>query len=143
MRKNTFLLMIFSTAVMNGCALTMKDVPLIGASPSQETGPGSGISLGMTREQVTAVMNKLVTVGFEVDSSAGVTKAIQINSLYSSEMLTLSGLPYQVDYYIVDTEKAQTKVADADLFPVVFQNNILAAKGQAELAALKEKYKSK
>lgn len=141
MKRTTFLSMIVAVVALNGCALTMKDVPLIGPSVSQEKGPGSGISLGMTREQVTAVMSKPVIVGFEVDSSSGVTKAIQINSLYSAEMLTLGSLAYQVDYYIVDTEKAQTHVVDADLFPVVFQNNILAAKGQAEFTALKEKYK--
>ena len=134
--------MMFVMVALNGCALTMKDVPLLNPPP-QETGPGAGISLGMTREQVTAAMNKLVTVGFEVDSSSGVTKAIQINSLYSSEVLTLGSQEYQVDYYIVDTQKAQTQIADADLFPVVFQKNILAAKGPAEFTALKEKYKRK
>ncbi|MBF0122562.1 MAG: hypothetical protein HQL21_04015 [Candidatus Omnitrophica bacterium] len=143
MKKNIFIFVLFSMMALSGCALTMKDVPLLGASATQEAGPGSGISLGMTREQVTAVMNKLVTVGFEIDSSSGVTKAIQINSLYSAEVLTLGPQAYQVDYYIVDTQKAQTRIADADLFPVVFQNNILAAKGQAELTALKEKYQSK
>ena len=136
----TLSLLLFSMAALSGCALTMKDVPLLNP-PVQETGPGAGISLGMTREQVTAVMSKLVTVGFEVDPSSGVTNAIQINSLYSAEVLTLGTQTYQVDYYIVDTQKAQIKIADADLFPVVFLNNILAAKGQAELTALKEKNK--
>ena len=142
MRSKGIFFLIFLMAAFSGCTLTMKDVPLI-APPVQETGPGAGISLGMMREQVTAAMGKLVTVGFEADPSTGATKAIQINSLYSSEVLTLGEQVFQVDYYIVDTQKAQTKIADADLFPVIFKDNILAGKGQADLAALKEKYKSK
>ncbi len=138
MKKKMVFLMGLAMFALNGCALTMKDVPVIGPAIVEETGPGAGISLGMTREQVIAVMDKPVTVGFEFDASTGLTKAIQISSLYSSEVLTLGERAYLVDYYIVDTQRAQTRIADADLYPVVFLNDILAAKGRAELQALKE-----
>lgn len=143
MKRAVFLVVVFAMFALSGCALTMKDIPVIGAPAPRETGPGADVSLGMTRAQVTGVMNKLVTVGFEVDPAAGVTKAIQINSLYSSEVLTVDTQLYQVDYYIVDTHKAQMRIADADLFPVAFRNDILTAKGQPDVAALKERSQGK
>lgn len=126
---------LFLAVSFGGCTLTVKAPPVAApAIPAQER-----ISLGMTRDAVTAVMSRPVTVGFEIDPATGTSHPIEVGSLFSSEILSLGAETYLVDYYIVDAEKAQVQIADADLFPVVFRNDLLVAKGQDGLKAIKEK----
>ncbi|MBF0388405.1 MAG: hypothetical protein HQL20_11265 [Candidatus Omnitrophica bacterium] len=126
-----YLVIIFLLLAVNGCALLPNTslVPVVQAAPEP--------TLGMTRAQVTAIMSRTVTIGYEVDPVSGAVKPLEINSLYSTEMLTVGNDFYLVDSFITGPAKAGIPVTEAELTPMIFKNDLLCGKGRSALAAIK------
>ena len=125
------IMLFLAVVLLTGCA----SLPETGSVP-----PLAGkVTLGMTRPEVVAIMDTMVTVGFEIDPLTGADKPVEAKNLYSTEILSLAASVYQVDRYIVRSVNGLASIAEADLFPVVYRNNILVAKGQDGVKALKDK----
>lgn len=97
------------------------------------------LKLGMSAAEVSAIMDRTVTVGYEIDPATGASKPIESRSLFSTEFLTQGAKTYQVDKYIIRDENGIAMTAEDLLYPVVFEHGLLVAKGQAELEQLKSK----
>ncbi|MFH0753121.1 MAG: hypothetical protein V2A70_00980, partial [Candidatus Omnitrophota bacterium] len=90
--------------------------------------PVDRLTPGMTRAEVMAIMDARVVVGYEIDPFTGISKPVESKNLYSSEMMEAGGFSYQVDRYIIRPSAAE-RVSEAGLFPVVYRNGFLVAKG--------------
>jgi hypothetical protein len=97
------------------------------------------LKIGMSEAEVSAVMDRAVTVGYEIDPATGASKPIESRSLFSTEFLTQGNKTYQVDKYIIRDENGIAMTAEDRLYPVVFERGLLVAKGQAGLESLKNK----
>lgn len=127
-----FLMLMLLVFVGAGCATLSVPVamtPVI-ALPQEQLTPG------MTRAEAVAVMAAQVVVGYEADPASGVFKPIKAQNLYSAELVTVKGTTYQVDRYIVREPAPGTPVALDILFPVVYKDGILTAKGRDGLAGI-------
>ncbi len=130
MRK--FLMLMLLVFVGAGCATLSVPVamtPVI-ALPQEQLTPG------MTRAEAVAVMAAQVVVGYEADPASGVFKPVKAQNLYSAELITVKGTTYQVDRYIVREPAPGTPVDLDILFPVVYKDGILTAKGRDGLAGI-------
>ncbi|GEM_PF-4227081 len=127
-----FMGMLFLAAMCAGCAGLPNSI-----LPPTVTLPSDRLTPGITRAAVVAIMDAPVTVGYEIDPFSGVSRPIKVQSLYSSELITLQGGVYQVDRYIVRAPAAGATVAEENLYPVVYKDGLLAAKGRDGLAGLK------
>ncbi len=129
--KNIFLILglIFMTA---GCVTVPNSIGTSGsvARPSDRVTPG------MTRAAVAAIMNARVVVGYEIDPDTGVSKSVEAPNLYSSEIVKVQGVSYQVDRYMVRPAMASARIAETELFPVVYKGGLVAAIGRDGLAML-------
>ncbi len=126
-----FCLMVFSVM---GCAVVSTSI----VPTAMPWRPADRLTLGMTRAQVLALMDAKVVVGYEIDPVTGVSKPVEAQALYSSERVDIGGLVYQVDRYIVHPPAAE-RVAESELFPVVYKDGLLVAKGYDGLMGLKAK----
>jgi hypothetical protein len=104
--------------------------------PSGTVRPSDRLTLGMTRAAVAAIMNARVVVGYEINPDTGVSKSVEAPNLYSSEIIKIQGISYQVDRYIVRPAMASARIAETELFPVVYKGSLVAAIGRDGLAAL-------
>ncbi|MBF0330384.1 MAG: hypothetical protein HQL17_00475 [Candidatus Omnitrophica bacterium] len=124
-----YLLVVLS---VSGCSMVSTSIaPAVVAAR-----PVDRLTLGMTRSEALAIMDAKVVVGYDVDQVSGVSKPIETKSLYSSEMTDINGVAYQVDRYIV-RPPASMRMAESELYPVVYKDGFLAAKGYDGLAGLK------
>jgi hypothetical protein len=98
--------------------------------------PSDRVTPGMTRAAVAAIMNARVVVGYEIDPDTGVSKSVEAPNLYSSEILKINGVSYQVDRYIVRPAMASARIAETELFPIVYKGGLVAAIGRDGLAVL-------
>jgi len=98
--------------------------------------PSERVTLGMTRAMVSSIMDARVAVGYEVDPDTGVLKSVEAQNLYSSEIVKINELVYQVDRYIVRPPAAGAHMAETELFPVVYRYGLVVAVGREGLAAL-------
>jgi len=123
---------------LSGCS-TM-DLPKVSgfASPAR---PAALPSLGLTRKEVSALMTRPVTVGYQIDPSTGLSKPITANSLYGTEILIIGGETYIVDQYITGDAGAVRGSLEDRLVPMVFKNDLLVGNSQAALDGLKAKQK--
>jgi hypothetical protein len=104
--------------------------------PAGTARPSDRVTPGMTRAAVAAIMNARVVVGYEIDPDTGVSKSVEAPNLYSSEIIKVQGASYQVDRYIVRPAMASARIAETELFPVVYKGGLVAAIGREGLAVL-------
>jgi hypothetical protein len=98
--------------------------------------PSDRVTLGMTRSAVSSIMDARVVVGYEIDPDTGVSKSAEVQNLYSSENVKINDISYQVDRYIVRPPMAGARIAETELFPVVYRFGLVVAAGREGLAAL-------
>ena len=115
-----------------GCALVSTSMVPV-AVPQR---PVDRLTLGMTRVEVAAIMDARVIVSYEIDPVNGASKPVEARNLYSSEIVDINGVSCQIDRYIIHPPVA-ARVADAELYPVVYKNGLLIAKGMSGLSELK------
>ena len=131
MRK--YFLFVMLSLACAGCG-TIPNSVLPVASVVQ---PSERVTLGMTRVIVALIMDAKVIVGYEIDQVSGATKAIEVQNLFSSELMMVSGSAYQVDRYIVRPPMPGTRIAETDLFPVVYKDGLVVAKGREGLEQIR------
>lgn len=102
-----------------------------------EVRPSDRVTLGMTRAMVSSIMDARVVVGYEIDPATGVSRPIEAQNLYSSEILKINGTTYQVDRYIVHPPLAGAQMSEAELFPVIYKYGLVVATGREGLEAVK------
>lgn len=116
-----------------GCGTIANSVvPAAGPVPLQEQ-----VTLGMTYPNVALVMNGSVVVGYEIDPATGASKPITVQRLYSSEMLNIKDQAYKVDLYILRSPVTGAGVNEGELFPVVYKDGLVVAKGRDGLARIR------
>ena len=98
--------------------------------------PSDRVSLGMTRAVVTSIMDGRVVVGYEIDPDTGLSKSVEAKNLFSSEIIKVKDVSYQVDRYIVRPAVASARIAETELFPVVYKDGLVVATGRAGLVGL-------
>ena len=115
-----------------GCVTVPNSVvaPNAGARPSDRVTPG------MTRAAVAAIMDGRVVVGYEIDPDTGLSRPVEAKNLYSSEIVKIGDKAYQVDRYIIRPAMASARIAETELFPVVYKDGLVVAAGRQGLAAL-------
>lgn len=120
--------------VCSGCATVeiKKEIP-----PSQQES-FSNVQLGMTHQQVTALINEKIVIGFEVDPVTGNLKAIETQRWYSSEKVLIGQQEYQIDEYLMLKNIGEMFDAHKDLFPFGYKDGVLVAKGLKDIEALKK-----
>ena len=126
----TILSVFFLMFVCSGCVT-------LSSGPSLP--PELQLQVGMSQAEVSAIMLKPVTVGYEVDPVSGVSRPIEASSLFSTEFLTLGNKTYQVDSYIVRNDNGIAVTVEDLLFPVVFERGLLVAKGLDGLEQVKNR----
>ena len=110
-------------------------VPNSVVPPTNAARPADRVTLGMTRAAVAAIMDARVVVGYEIDPDTGMSKSVETKNLYSSEVLKLQDVAYQVDRYIVRPATASARIAETELFPVVYKDGLVVATSREGLAA--------
>jgi hypothetical protein len=97
------------------------------------------LKIGMSQAEVSAIMDRVVTVGYELDPATGASKPVEARSLFSTEFLTQGNKSYQIDKYIVLDDNGIAVTVEDLLFPVVFERGLLVAKGRVGLEQLKNR----
>ncbi|MEI8011586.1 MAG: hypothetical protein WCI27_03760 [Candidatus Omnitrophota bacterium] len=128
--------MLLLVPVLAGCSsIPVPVVSVVSVAPVAAL-PSDRLSIGMTRAEVVAIMAAQIVVGYEMNAVAGVSKPVKAQNLYSSELVVVKGATYQVDRYIVREPAPGAKVALDALFPVVYKDGLLTAKGRDGLAGI-------
>ncbi|MBF0619455.1 MAG: hypothetical protein HQL19_04750 [Candidatus Omnitrophica bacterium] len=140
MGQRKFLYILIAAWSVSGCAVAVNPLPAVNVPALMVAPAASRLVLGMTRTEVIALMKAPVTVGYVIDPVTQAAKPVQVQNLYSSEVLTLGADQYLVDHYLTHDVAAGVAVGENDLLPLVYQNNILVAKSREDLQALQKKY---
>jgi hypothetical protein len=129
--KRRFLVGVLAL-VVSGCVTVPNSIVPSGVSAK----PTDRVTLGMTRASVSAIMDARVMVGYEVDPDTGMVKSLESQNLYSSEIMKIKDVVYQVDRYVVRPAAAGARIAETELFPVVYKAGLVVAVGRDGLALL-------
>ena len=116
-----------------GCATVPNSV----VPPPAPASLADQVTPGMTFTSVAAVMEGKVVVGYELDPATGVAKPTMSQRLYSSEMLSVNGQTYKVDRYIIRTPVTGAGVNEGELFPVIYKDGLVVAKGRDGLTRIR------
>ena len=116
-----------------GCAT----VPNSAVPPPAPASLADQVTPGMTFASVAAIMDGKVVVGYELDPATGASRAIVSQRLYSSEILSVNGRNYKVDRYILRAPVTGAGVSDAELFPVIYKDGLVVAKGRDGLGQIR------
>ena len=109
------------------------------------------VSLGMTREQVLALMGEGACAVYEPKPMTIQCKDPELGDTYlmfqrgfssfknphKTETQYIRGRPFIIDYYVTGSDADANEVIDTDLTPLVFDNNKLVGWGWEYLAELK------
>jgi hypothetical protein len=131
-----YVVLVFLSVFLSGCAGVMENIqPPFGGS-AKAGSPGDKVSAGMTREVATGLMDGVINIGFEKDAVSGEFRPLKARCLYSSEILPVNGVSYLLDWYIVGP-LVSGPPKESELFPLVYKDGLLVAKGHEQLEALK------
>ena len=98
------------------------------------------IYAGMSQAEVQGVLGAEVVIGYEVrDPKSGQYHPVTLKNPYRSDELQSEGKDYSVDYYFVGINKADGKVTDDELVPLIFSSKTLVAQGWDALGAMSSK----
>ena len=136
MKRLSAVLIIF----LCGCAVTDEGVSVQDMSRRTEEAKMSEMSRrflslsqiheGMTRDGVKSILGQQIVVGYELaDENGDQYKPLTATNPFRSEQLRKGGKVYDVDYYFVGIKQADDQVADDELVPLVFTNNVLVGTG--------------
>lgn len=128
---------IFFILVMGLMGAGCVTVPNSVVPPTNAARPADRVTPGLTRAAVASIMDTRVVVGYEIDPDTGLSKPVEARNLYSSEIIKVREAAYQVDRYIVRPAMASARIAETELFPVVYKDGLVVAVGREGLAALK------
>jgi hypothetical protein len=98
--------------------------------------PWDRVSAGMTHAAVAIIMDGRAVVGHEPDA-AGTFKPVEAQNLYSAEIVEIKGVLYQVDRYIVHSPAQGEHLNEAELYPVIYKDGLVVAKGKEGLVGLR------
>ena len=122
---------LFLILVCAGCETIPNSI--VSNAPAR---PSDRVTPGMNRTMVASIMSAHVVVGYEVDPDTRVAKTVEAQNLYSAELVKVGGVVYQVDRYIVHAGMTGARIAETELFPVVYKDGLVVATGRDGLAAL-------
>jgi hypothetical protein len=128
-----YLLLIVLMLAGTGCVTVANSV----IPPAGVLRPEERVTLGMTRAMVAAVMDGKVIVGYVIDGASGVSRPVEAQKLFSSEISVINGASCQIDRYIVRPPAPGARVSEADLFPVVYKDGLVVAAGREGLAGIR------
>jgi hypothetical protein len=94
------------------------------------------LKIGMSKAEVSAIMDRTVIVGYEIDPVTGKSKPVEAPSLFSTEFIAQGKKTYQVDKYITRDDNGIAVTVEDLLYPVVFDHDLLVAKGREGLEQL-------
>jgi hypothetical protein len=120
---------LFLLLALSGCGLPLRsDIVVNAPRPLQPT-------VGMSRAQVAALMDRKIVVGYGADPVDGTMKPVESGNLYSSEKVVVRGEEYWVDSYISGAGGGKP-VSRGTLIPMIFKGDVLAGQGRDALDAL-------
>lgn len=125
-----FLVMLILVVFWSGC----ESAP-VNPKPSQDNFQKRFVTLsslqkGMSRPEVSALLGKTATVGYElVDENSDRYRPVTLPGPLKTETINKSGKIYTVDYYLAGIKIADDKVSDDEVVPVVFLKDKLAGYG--------------
>ena len=129
MKKNILIVMCL---LLMGCAVTTQ--PTL-----RKLTNISEITVGMTKQEVKAVMGGEVVIGYEKsDNASGTFVPVTMKNPIRTEYLKSAGKNYEVEFYFTQIKQADGTVSDDELTPMVFENNRLAGKDWDFLNNLKK-----
>lgn len=125
-----------------GCAVTTVTTPVEQEKPAEfvdspavhHTFPANEtiekLLPGISREEALALIGRSTTLGYELrQGTSDEYQAVTVQNPHKSQQFTKGNNIYQVDYYLVQINKADDNVADDELLPLVFESNRLIGKG--------------
>jgi len=95
------------------------------------------VEVGMTSDEVTSVMGTAVDAGYEMAAENGSYEEILVENPYKEEIFEDLLARYRVLYYVTYIRKADGKITDDELTPLVFEDDRLIGMGQDFLDELK------
>jgi hypothetical protein len=133
--KKIFVLMLLSV-FMFGCASTPCQVKVSAMDVAvKNTKHVTQLTLGMTKEQVEAVM------GTESIKIKCWLREVEIKNPTKTEVFGGNGKSFEVLYYLTNTEYAGWEIVEYDdLTPLVFLDNKLIGVGELFLREVKKQY---
>ncbi|MBN1870112.1 MAG: DUF3192 domain-containing protein [Candidatus Omnitrophica bacterium] len=99
------------------------------------------VQLGMTSEEVEAIMGDTLDVGYRTGDSEGVYEGLVVKNPYYDEIIGTEEAQYRIVYYFTHIKKADGIVTSDELTPLVFEENRLIGIGQGFLAELNGRLK--
>ena len=85
---------------------------------------------GMSREEIDGILGDQVVIGYEItDPKQGTTKPIVITNPQKVETIAQGTKAYEVVYYFTHIVKADGRITDDELTPLIFEGGRLAGKG--------------
>ena len=124
MKKILSVCLIFLGAL--GCASTQELAPPDFSQMEQRFLSLEQVRTGMTLADIETVVGKQIIVGYElVDAQTGQYKPLVRDNPYRRESIG----KYDVAYFLVGIKKADDRISDDELVPLVFQNGRLVGMG--------------
>ena len=93
------------------------------------------VVLGMTHAEVERIVQKAVKVGYQKNAQE-TWGIVTLKNPYRNQTMEKDGKHYVVEYYLTQIKKPDGVIADEELMPLVFENNILKGKGWDDLLGL-------
>jgi hypothetical protein len=95
------------------------------------------VKVGMTSDEVAAIMDVSVDAGYVKTGGEETYEQILVQQPYAEEVLETFLSRYRVLYYVTYIRKADGKITDDELTPLVFENDRLIGMGRDFLDDLK------
>jgi len=138
MRLTTYLIALCFS--LGGC-VSLEDsstyVNAAAASNGKVLNAMVNVKTGMSRQEITAVLKNELLIGYRIEGSPEKLNPITLAQPYREETLTKNGRAYQVLFYFTSVNRPDDLVADDELTPLVFENDLLVGKGLADLDRIK------
>ena len=92
------------------------------------------INIGMDTTKVASLMGDSLVIGYEKNPDlAGSFIPVRISQPYKSEMVTLPGGVYEIQYYVTRVYKSDGIISEEELTPLIFENGFLVGKGRPDM----------
>ncbi len=97
------------------------------------------VVIGMTHAEVERFVEQEVKIGYQKNAQDqwGI---VTLKNPYRSETFGYDGKQYVVEYYVTQIKKADGIIADDELVPLVFENQILKGRGWDDLWRIMEHF---
>lgn len=97
------------------------------------------VKVGMSKAEVNGVMGDHIVIGYkEIGDLLASFEPIKLEHPYRKEEYQLNEEMYEIFYYYTNVNKADEKITDDELTPLVFKKDELVGKGWDYLFELKK-----